>query len=302
MNAPYSYVLLLLLIFPKPEAAAFQVPDYIPVRFFGEKGTEPGMMSAPEGISVDNEGNIYVADTGNNRIQKFLPDGRVLRLYGGFGWSEEQFDTPVSIHAETGLDVYVADKNNHRVVRFDRSLNYISTMYVNNFNDETFRFQFPAALTVTELKDMFVIDSENARIVRISAFGTPEAQFGGYMSAGIPLSRPEYITEYANNKIYVTDTGQNNIAIYDYFGNYIGHLSNENMQSPGGLCVDRKGFLYVCDPEAHNIKIFDEKNRLISEINNSFFNAPVDIACLENMLYIVDRDTSRIFVYEIIYN
>jgi DNA-binding beta-propeller fold protein YncE len=48
------------------------------VKRWGKKGAAPGEFDAPEAICVDKEGNVYVADTGNNRVQKFDANGKFL--------------------------------------------------------------------------------------------------------------------------------------------------------------------------------------------------------------------------------
>ena len=83
-------------------------------------------LSSPEGISVNSSGDIYVADTGNNRIIKLNIKGELLKSEGGLGWGENQFDSPVDVWAKSNLDLLVADRNNRRIVRYDKNLNYIN--------------------------------------------------------------------------------------------------------------------------------------------------------------------------------
>ena len=49
---------------------------------WGTSGEEPGQFREPMGIAVDNEGNVYVADARNQRVQKFTPQGEFLVTYG----------------------------------------------------------------------------------------------------------------------------------------------------------------------------------------------------------------------------
>ena len=75
-----------------PADSAPVVQDSLRLRFiaaFGEEGDRAGQMSRPHAISSDGMGNLYVADTGNNRIQKFDQQVRFLSMIGGFGWANE---------------------------------------------------------------------------------------------------------------------------------------------------------------------------------------------------------------------
>ena len=96
----------------------------------GNKGTDPGQFNYPVGIAIDLFGNVYVADTGNNRIQKFSNTGELLYLWGGSGSEEGKFFKPEGIAVNNNGDVFVADGGNNRVQRF-AMLNIKSTSVSN---------------------------------------------------------------------------------------------------------------------------------------------------------------------------
>ncbi|MDA0712137.1 MAG: NHL repeat-containing protein, partial [bacterium] len=89
---------------------------------FGSRGNGPGQFSDPGALALDIAGDVYVADTGNDRIQKLQPDGTFLREAGGFGWGDGQFRKPSGIAVGKGLEVYVADSRNHRIQIFSFQL------------------------------------------------------------------------------------------------------------------------------------------------------------------------------------
>ena len=73
----------------------------------------------PQGLAVDNQGNIYVADTGNNTVRKITPLGVVTTLAGlagaGGAGADARFNSPGGVAADSAGNVYVADTNNHTV-------------------------------------------------------------------------------------------------------------------------------------------------------------------------------------------
>src|SRR5690606_9155647 len=77
----------------------------------GAQGTSPGKFQSPEGIALDTSGNIYVTDTGNDRIQVFSSNGIFQGLFGESGTGDGQFDGPTGI-AVTDEYVYVCDSGN----------------------------------------------------------------------------------------------------------------------------------------------------------------------------------------------
>lgn len=80
-----------------------------------DPATDPGLFFGPRGIALLNN-EIYVTDTGNERIQVFGKDGTFLRAFGGFGSGEGQLIEPTGIVAGPDGNIWVADSGNGRVV------------------------------------------------------------------------------------------------------------------------------------------------------------------------------------------
>jgi sugar lactone lactonase YvrE len=70
----------------------------------------------PADIAVDRQGNMYVLDSGNHRIQKFSPDGKYLATFGRQGQGPAEFYFPESLEIEDKGFLYVSDPNNQRIV------------------------------------------------------------------------------------------------------------------------------------------------------------------------------------------
>ena len=85
---------------------------------------DPGKFNLAQQIAVDDEGNIYVADTGNSRIQKFTNDGEFLSSWGSHGIEDENFQSPVGIVIYEN-NVYVVDNKQFTVKKFDSDGNFI---------------------------------------------------------------------------------------------------------------------------------------------------------------------------------
>jgi uncharacterized protein (TIGR03663 family) len=77
----------------------------------------PGLFFGPRAIAVTDDA-IYVSDTGNERIQKFSPDGTFLTAWGGYGSAPDQLIEPVGIAIGPDGNVYVADSGNARIAIF----------------------------------------------------------------------------------------------------------------------------------------------------------------------------------------
>ena len=85
----------------------------------GASGSGPGEFDHPEAVAVDGAGDMYVADTYNNRVVKLSPAGAVLDEWGSRGTGDGRFHSPTGIALDAAGNVYVVDSENNRVEVFD---------------------------------------------------------------------------------------------------------------------------------------------------------------------------------------
>jgi len=275
------------------------------IRVIGAPGDQPGQLRSPEGISTDPKGNIYVADTGNNRIQKFDTNGKLLNFIGGFGWDSEQFQRPVDICAENGLDVFVADYENRRIERYDKDLNWIFSLYSNPRVEDRLRFGFPNSVSLSIHGDLFIVDSDNQRVLKFNSMREPVQSFGDFDWGEGALTEPQKIHVSRDDQVYVSDRGdRGRVMVYDYYGNFLNEIGSDKLKAPDGLYVSSSGYIFVADTDQDQVFVFEANGRFVQAFGASgkkfgAFNSPSDVAVHANKLYVADRDNHRIQVFEI---
>ena len=97
---------------------------------FGSTGSGNGQFSGPNGVAVDQgSGDVYVADSANNRIEKFGPSGAFIAEFGTHGTGNGQLSDPTEIAVDNSVfpvAVYVVDSGNNRVEKFSAAGAYVS--------------------------------------------------------------------------------------------------------------------------------------------------------------------------------
>lgn len=201
-------------------------------------------------LDSDIQGNVYVIDRVGNALVKFSPRGDSIRAVSGFGSGELQFDAPSAVYARRGTDVYVADYNNHRILRFNRMLDYITSISTRDDRDERRRFGYPRDVAVSRQGDLLIVDGENRRIIRIDPLGRVVRTFGDVTAGAGRLTDPSQLEVDDEDNTYVLDGGR--VVVFDPFGSYLRDV-------PGGaglrsIAIDRDTLLLS---DSSTVRLYD---------------------------------------------
>ena len=269
------------------------------------KGTKVGRLLNPLGLAFDPAGNIYVADTGNNRLQKFSSTGKVLAQIGGLGSGSQQFDSPRSVCASNGLNVWVADYNNHRVQRFDRNLNFVFSFVANEDWDEPYQFQLPVGVVESGQGDLFVADGSSNRVIKFDGFRKPVVAFGGLDAGQGQIQEIGKLALSPEGNVFVSDRQSGEIVVFDYFGNFLSILHDSLLHVPAGLAYWEEGrILFVADSDRPGIEAFTNTGRAIpvkflQKAPAFRLKRPVDVAAFGNRLFVLDEAKSEVLIFRI---
>jgi hypothetical protein len=129
---------------------------------WGSYGQSNGQFNLPHSIAVDGDGNIYVTDAFNDRVQKFTSTGVYLIQWGNSGSGDRQFDFPYGIAVDGIGNVFVADYYNDRVQKFTTSGAYIAEWGTSGSGDGQFNDPYGLATDVND--NIYVAENGNHRV------------------------------------------------------------------------------------------------------------------------------------------
>lgn len=268
-----------ILIFTNLAAAQ----QYSFLSYFGE-------FNNASSFHINSSGNIFITDSGTDEVFKIDSTGEVLKYIGGYGWKEGNFDFPADVFA-TPLNVYVADKNNHRIQRLDKDLNFISELSTRESENDNIKFGYPLSCATSNQGDLYILDSENKRILKFDLFGNFIQNFGSYDWGNFALNNPKKLAISASGNIYVIDG--KNIIVFDQFGNGINkYNTGKNLAGINiifnKMTINTKEEIYTADlnsPDAGLLKAglinFENKDAFISSL---IFNSKLYILTQKKIL------------------
>ncbi len=290
--------------------------DIAAVQVFGAGvGTGQGQFQSPQGISVGEDGSIYVADSLNNRLQKFDQNGQFVAIFGGptDGNLPGQFKEPWDVAVAPDQSIYVADTWNHRVQHLSPEGASLKAWGSEGNTDGQAAgnegvFFGPRGIATDQEGRVLVADTGNKRIQIFNGDGTFGSQFGGSGLQPGQLDEPVGIATDAQGNIVVADTWNGRVQIFSPQGQSLssweidGWLDKDKVGKPY-LAIDGKSRIYVADQIGRRILVFNESGGYLGSFgqygnDTRGFGLPSGIAVdKEGYVYVVDAVFGRVLKY-----
>jgi hypothetical protein len=228
-------------------------------------GTGDGEFNLPSGVATDSSSNVYVADTNNNRIQKFNSTGGFLTKWGSLGTGNNQFNGPQGIATDSSSNVYVADTNNNRILKFNSTGTYVTQWGGAGVGDG--QFSLPSGVATDSSGNVYVADAGNSRIQKFNSTGTFIAKWGSAGAGNGQFGTTLDVATGAHGNVIVADGTNNRIQKFRPSGTFIltwGSLGTGNSQfnGPSGVAVASTDHVYVVDRANNRIQKFHETDTI----------------------------------------
>lgn len=265
--------------------------------YFGDEGpANRAKLNYPHSVVIDSLGNIIISDSLNHRIRKIDLQGNISTIVGdgnaGFFGDDglatsAQLNNPLGLAVDGDGNLYVADTLNHRIRKVDVS-GIITTVAGSGrpgFSGDggaaiLAELQSPKGISVDAAGNLYITDSNNARIRKVdlsgnitTIAGNGNHQFSGDNALAIDaeLNYPEDVAVDINGNIYIADSRNYVIRKVDtsgvittVAGNGMAGFSGDGglatsaqLKFPAGVAVDARGSLYIVDSGDYRIRQVD---------------------------------------------
>jgi RHS repeat-associated protein len=236
---------------------------YIYRNTFASLGSGNGQVSKPATDAVDKEGNVWVADTENNRVEEFSSGGTFVQKFGTEGTGNGQFKKPAGIALDGEGNVWVVDTGNNRVEKFSNTGTYLSKFGTEGAGYlEGAYFKSPKAIAYSPTQSLlYVADAENNVVRAFNLSGVFQFKIGSSLgSAGSEngqFNKAEGVAVDASGNVWVADTGNSRVQEFSVWGSYLkkfgsAGVGEEYLHLPKGIAVDSEGNVFVADDNEHS--------------------------------------------------
>jgi DNA-binding beta-propeller fold protein YncE len=273
------------------------LPEVGPNMFEGGTGKGVGEFDSPSGMTADGNGNIFVADTNNGRIEKFSPTGAFLSTIGTKGTGYGDLGAPSGIAVDRVGNIYVADASKDCVEKLMPNGDVIA-----EWKGPDPGFYGPRRIAIGPDNSIYVVDQGRTRIVKFSSDGQVLATWGSSGSGDGQFNDPTSVAvDPATDKVFVADPINRRIQVFDSNGTFLTKWSVLEWGKPHGfedLAIDSdRGRLYASSANMNTILVFDVHGHRLPTLSSTVANrleGPSAIVLARGKLFVLNTSSARV--------
>jgi sugar lactone lactonase YvrE len=234
-------------------------------------------LNSPQGVAVDSQGDVYVADTANNAIKEWNAVTQQITGVVSSGLSG-----PTAVVVDAFGNVYLADSGNNAIKEWMAANQQVATLVSGLSN--------PSGVAVDGQGNVYFSNTGNNSIEEWSV-----ASHQLTTLAGSGLSNPKGVAVDGQGNVYFADSGNNTIKEWVAAGGQVTALVSSGLNNPTGVAVDGQGNVYLADTGNNAIKQWNAGSQQIATLASAGLNGPAGTAvdALGNV-YIADTGNNAI--------
>ncbi|MCG6918372.1 MAG: 6-bladed beta-propeller [Deltaproteobacteria bacterium] len=218
---------------------------------WGRQGDGSGDFLKPFGVAADASGNIYVADTYNNRIQVFDNSGTFMKAWGQKGSGPGSLALPWDVAVDGEGNVYVADTYNYRIEKFD-----LNGVYQGQWGQKgrgSGDFAFLSGISVGPDGNIYTVDAKLNRVQVFDSQGRFLRSWGSKGKGSASFVSPFGLTVDGSGNVYVADSKMRRVQKFDSQGRFLAAFT-DRLTYPVDIAIDQSsGNLLILDAASHLI-------------------------------------------------
>ncbi|WP_328983496.1 NHL repeat-containing protein [Thiorhodovibrio winogradskyi] len=230
------------------------------VREFNCHGQAPGCFSYVDAVIEGPGGLLYVADTGNNRVQLLNPDGTAKGMIKRWNLYSMGLSNPRDVALDGDGGLFVADWGNHCIRNFSIEGEYRSS--IGSRGQGQGQFEHPIAIAFDDNGNLYVSDFGNHRIQKFDSSGEFIKIIGQQGTRVGEFINPAGIAFDQNGWLYIVDRGNSRIQVFDQNDRPItsfGKLGSDPLEfkHPTDIATSEDGLLYVVDQGNQRVLVYE---------------------------------------------
>jgi tripartite motif-containing protein 2/3/tripartite motif-containing protein 71 len=264
-------------------------------------------LKGPWGVTINQRGEIIIAEYSGHCISIFSPTGEKLHSFGSQGSGHGQFSGPRGVAVDDDGNILVVEDSGCRIQKFTSTGRFIKAVGGRGHN--FLEFNSPIGVIVHPLnKKIYVADRVNHRIVILNPNLTFSSSFGSEGRDNGQFKYPWDVACDSTGKVYVADSNNHCIQVFTAerrflrkFGKY--GSGNGELNFPSSISIDSEDVVYVTERYNHRVSVFTCEGKFLTSFGTpgsgpGQFSQPRGIAVDKNgVVYVSDHDNDRLQLF-----
>lgn len=287
---------------PVAQPSRGQEPATLPVsamtlrRTITKPRSGKGSLMDPRGVTVDQQGNLFVVDSGSRQVDEFRASGEFVRSFGGAGESEGGLSEPVDAVVNSKGELVVLDATDGWLVRFSAE-----GAFLGRFGGPPVGFYHPRAVAIDAAGNYYVADTGTGHVDIFDPNGNLVKKIDLNQEKPSKPIQPVGVAVDSRGSVFVTDAANFHLTQYDSTFRAVRSWLLPAFSSVKGdhVAVAPDGSVYVSDTPGHRVIRIDSQGRIVDQVGASGqMDQPVGLACdAAGNVYVVDASSRQVLSF-----